>query len=140
MTLPWPLVWNFEGPHLESSEDILSRLLDATDAATKPKKSWRLRCSDCRHEITSIDAKSSALGAHEHRCTNPHGITYHIGCFSEAPGCVEIGDTTEDFSWFPGYRWRIALCANCQTHLGWGFRARSGDRFFGLILDRLIGA
>jgi len=78
-------------------------------------------------------------GAHEHRCTNPHNITYHIGCFREATGCAVSGEATTEYTWFPGYAWRIALCANCHAHLGWRFQSRD-DYFHGLIMARLTSA
>jgi hypothetical protein len=108
-------------------------------AETKPKKEKRLFCAACRHPVTHQDERIPVQGAHEHRCTNPHGITYHIGCFREAPGCTAIGEATMEFTWFPGYAWRIALCANCHAHLGWHFQSQD-DYFHGLIVDRLTSA
>jgi hypothetical protein len=78
-------------------------------------------------------------GGHEHRFTNPHGVTYHIGCYREAAGCSIVGESTMKFTWFPGYAWRVALCANCRTHLGWRFESPGGG-FHGLILNRLISS
>jgi hypothetical protein len=43
-----------------------------------------------------------------------------------------------EFTWFPGYGWRLALCAKCNTHLGWEFRGRDEHGFLGLILSALI--
>ena len=105
----------------------------------KPEKENRLFCAACRHLITHQDERVPIQGGHEHRFTNPHGITYHIGCYREATGCAVVGESTAEFTWFPGYAWRIALCANCQTHLGWRFEA-PGDSFHGLILNRLISS
>ncbi|HEU5338777.1 MAG TPA: cereblon family protein [Sulfuricaulis sp.] len=101
-----------------------------------PKKEKRLFCAACRHPITHQDERIPVQGGHEHRFTNPHGITYHIGCYREAAGCSVVGESTAEFTWFPGYAWRIALCANCQTHLGWRFQT-AGEYFHGLILNRL---
>lgn len=108
-------------------------------ATAKPKKEKRLFCAACRHPITHQDERIPVQSAHEHRCTNPHGTTYHIGCFHEAPGCAALGEATMEYTWFPGYAWRIALCANCRAHLGWRFQ--SGDGYFhGLIMARLTSA
>ena len=101
-----------------------------------PKEEKRLFCAACRHSITHQDERIPVQGGHEHRFTNPHGITYQIGCYREAAGCSVVGESTAEFTWFPGYAWRIALCANCQTHLGWRFQ-KSGEYFHGLILNRL---
>lgn len=105
-------------------------------AATRSKKEKRLFCAACRHPVTHQDQRIPVQGAHEHRCTNPHGITYHIGCFHEAAGCATIGEATLENTWFPGYAWRIALCANCRVHLGWRFQSPD-DYFHGLIVARL---
>jgi hypothetical protein len=108
-------------------------------ATAKPKKEKRLFCAACRHPVTHQDERIPVQGAHEHRCTNPHGITYHIGCFHEAAGCTAIGEATTEYTWFPGYAWRIALCANCRAHLGWRFQSQDGY-FHGLIVARLTSA
>ena len=105
-------------------------------ATTKPKKEKRLFCAACRHPVTHQDERIPVQGGHEHRFTNPHGITYHIGCFHEAAGCTAIGGATMEYTWFPGYAWRIVLCANCRTHLGWRFQS-DADYFHGLIVNRL---
>ena len=75
-------------------------------------------------------------GAHEHTFVNPAGVVHHVGCFVAAPGCVHVGTTEEAFSWFPGWTWQIAVCAQCRTHLGWMFRC-AGEQFHGLILAAL---
>lgn len=107
-----------------------------TRANIKPKKEKRLFCAACRHFITHQDERIPVQGEHEHRFTNPHGIAFHIGCFREAGGCSAIGAATTEYTWFPGYAWRIALCANCRAHLGWRFQSED-DYFHGLIVDRL---
>ncbi|HEY5683541.1 MAG TPA: cereblon family protein [Sulfuricaulis sp.] len=101
-----------------------------------PKKERRLFCAVCRHLVTHQDERIPVQGGHEHHFTNPHGITYHIGCYREATGCSVVGESTAEFTWFPGYAWRIALCANCHTHLGWHFQT-AGEYFHGLIVNRL---
>jgi hypothetical protein len=108
-------------------------------ANIKPKKEKRLFCAACRHPVTHQDERIPMRGAHEHRCTNPHGITYYIGCFREASGCAPIGVATTEYTWFPGYAWYIVLCVNCRSHLGWRFQAE-GEYFHGLIVNRLVSA
>jgi len=76
-------------------------------------------------------------GSHEHQCVNPHGLSFHIGCFGWVTGCRVVGAPSAEWSWFPPCRWQIELCGGCREHLGWLFR--SADReFHGLILDRLV--
>lgn len=103
---------------------------------TRAKKERRLYCAACLHSITTQDERISVNGAHEHTFTNPLGIVYHVGCFQQAMGCGSAGGATSEHSWFPGYQWKVALCLNCQVHLGWLFVA-STDRFHALIVQRL---
>ena len=95
-----------------------------------------LRCADCQYPITRKTDRIEINEKHQHVFANPHGYIYQIGCFIQAPGCVIIGEETSHFSWFPGYTWRIALCGQCLTLLGWTFRSTE-SLFFGLILDKL---
>lgn len=97
----------------------------------------RLCCIRCGDPITDASARVERCGIHEHSQVNPHGFIWHFGCFARAPGCLALGPPTDHFSWFAGYRWQIAHCSGCDLHLGWRFEA-DGDRFWGLVLDRLI--
>ncbi len=122
----------FFDPHAEPKREkqVKSRV------AEKPKKEKRLFCAACHYTVTRQEERISIQGGHEHTCTNPHGFVFHIGCFRNASGCTPVGGETTDHSWFSGYGWRIALCANCQAHLGWTFRSPT-DSFHGLIINRL---
>jgi len=93
-------------------------------------------CRNCGHAITSGAQQIEIAGSHRHTFFNPVGIVYELGCFARAPGCSLAGEASDEFSWFPGYVWQIALCARCTTHLGWQFQG-SGRSFYGLILSRL---
>jgi hypothetical protein len=126
------LPWCFFDP----TEPEQRRLQTRRQRSALPKQERRLFCGTCRHAITTVDARLSVNGAHQHRCTNPHGLTFDIGCFRDAPGCTVTGQPTAEHTWFPGYRWDIALCAQCHTHLGWRFESPA-DGFYGLILARL---
>jgi hypothetical protein len=95
-------------------------------------------CAQCRHSITSPRERIDVHGLHRHTFFNPYGIIFEIGCFRVAPGCRYAGAATEEFSWFPGYHWKIAVCNACGSHLGWLYSAPDKDGFHGLILDTLI--
>lgn len=97
----------------------------------------RIYCAQCRAPVTHRRARTSIGGSHEHVFRNPHGLEFHIGCFGTARGCAASGPATDEWTWFPGYSWQFAMCAACGIHLGWRYRSRSGDSFFGLILARL---
>jgi hypothetical protein len=94
-----------------------------------------IRCAACLAAVTHESARVSVHGAHEHRRVNPSGVDFHVGCFSEAPGCAGEGTPTRFWTWFPGYAWRVALCRGCGAHLGWEFFGEGS--FWGLVLTRL---
>ncbi|MEJ2658432.1 MAG: cereblon family protein [Desulfobacterales bacterium] len=97
-----------------------------------------IRCRQCRNIIASPDDRITVQGAHRHTFANPHGIVFEIGCFKAVKGCGHVGLPSDEFSWFSGYSWRVAICFMCLTHLGWVFTAYGKESFHGLILDRLI--
>lgn len=97
-----------------------------------------IRCRQCRNILASPDDRISVQGSHQHTFANPHGIVFEIGCFTAVKGCGHIGPPSDEFTWFAGYSWRVAVCLVCLTHLGWFFSSSGKESFHGLILDRLI--
>lgn len=95
-----------------------------------------LVCATCGFPITGEDDRMEVGGSHTHGFTNPHGLYFEIGCFASAPGCAFSSDSSAEFSWFAGYRWRLATCRSCGTHMGWLFESKTGS-FAGLILAAL---
>ena len=75
-------------------------------------------------------------GKQRHTFANPGGEVFYIGCFANAWHLIAVGDPTDQFTWFPGYSWQVAVCGRCGLHLGWQYLGEK--RFFGLIMDRLI--
>ncbi len=110
-------------------------LLRKSDDTALPQR--RLFCARCRHSITAPDQRIAMNGSQEHDFVNPLGLRFRITCFRQAPGCAVSGPDTTEHTWFAGYAWSIASCSRCNTHLGWLF-ASTHDRFYGLIVDRLI--
>jgi hypothetical protein len=94
-------------------------------------------CAACTTRVADEDAAIEVAGAHRHRFVNPAGVEFEIGCFAGA-GCRVDGAPTLEHTWFAGFAWSYALCANCRTHLGWCYES-DATRFFGLILARLVG-
>lgn len=90
----------------------------------------------CGEPITSRAHQTTVAGSHVHHRTNPAGVTFEFGCFSAAPGVAVVGPATDEHSWFAGCVWSFALCGGCTEHLGWLFEG--AERFYGLILDRLV--
>jgi hypothetical protein len=109
-------------------------------ADLSPDEEVYLLCRDCLHPVTRPADRISVQGRHAHTFANPHGLVFEIGCFQSAPGCGAVGPASGEFTWFPGHRWRVGLCAACLVHLGWVFLPEAGVGFFGLILDRLVEA
>lgn len=106
------------------------------DVDEKPEKA--ILCGKCNHTVTSERQRIEVDGAHRHRFMNPHGFLFDIGCFGEASGCLVIGEPSTEFSWFPGFAWRYAVCSACHEHLGWTFEGPGETRFHGLVLNRLV--
>lgn len=96
-----------------------------------------IRCRQCLKIITSPSDRTTMQGSHRHTFANPQGCVFQIGCFRAAGGCGHAGKATDEFTWFPGFKWQIALCAGCLIHLGWHYVSPGGESFHGLILDRL---
>jgi hypothetical protein len=96
-----------------------------------------LACAGCGQPVTTRAARIEVAGAHEHTFANPAGFSYRIGCFSEATGCIPVGEPSTYWSWFPPHSWQVEQCATCREHLGWLFRAEAGG-FHGFILDHLV--
>lgn len=94
-------------------------------------------CGSCGAPVTDLDAATAVAGNHAHTFFNPAGYRFEIGCFTRAPGCVNLGIPTDEFSWFPGYRWSFSACGGCGNHLGWRFSSDDGGLFWGLILKEL---
>ncbi|MDZ7750689.1 MAG: cereblon family protein [Gammaproteobacteria bacterium] len=99
-----------------------------------------LLCALCRHPVTHPRERIVRAGAHEHGRMNPAGFSFHLACFAAAPGAMVVGPATLEHTWFAGHGWRIALCGGCGEQLGWRFEAPDGDRFYGLIVGRLVAA
>lgn len=116
----------FDDPQLDR------QVADQTQQLARPV----LLCDRCRAEITTPEDRIEQHGGHIHVCTNPAGVTFRIGCFKQADGCSEVGASSSEHTWFPGYRWRVAVCGRCAQHLGWLFEG-DGERFYGLILAHL---
>ncbi len=94
-------------------------------------------CANCGNTITHPQSIITVDGHHTYSFTNPAGITYEIGCFSSADGCIVHDEPTLDHTWFEGFSWSFCICSSCLTHLGWFYQS-GNENFFGLILDRLI--
>ena len=109
---------------------------DRTDDETKEEKKRVFICSYCSHVITTPEDIAEISGSHTHVFKNPGGYIYEIGCFRYAEGCINIGEPTGEFTWFPGFNWTYAICGSCHNHMGWYFGSNESG-FYGLVIDYL---
>ncbi|ARU57903.1 MAG: cereblon family protein [Pseudomonadales bacterium] len=109
-----------------------------TNAAESEKREPAVRCAHCNATITSEKYKTLIDGEFAHFQCNPTGNSFYFGCYSKAEGCQIIGQPSTEFSWFTGFAWRIALCNQCKSHLGWYFQQTATESFYGLILSQII--
>jgi len=96
-----------------------------------------LRCAFCNEPVTEATAAIEVAGLHRHMFTNPAGISYEIALYRNA-ACIAQGVATDEYTWFSGYRWQVALCQHCKSHLGWRYVRSGEDHFYGLICMHLI--
>lgn len=125
-------------PAEENKNTTPIRSVAVKDQADEPDAESFILCRQCRQIITRPAERIHVNGGHRHTFANPVGLVFEIGCFRSAMGCAQAGSASDEFTWFAGYSWRLALCTGCLNHLGWSFNSRSGDLFFGLILDHLV--
>jgi hypothetical protein len=116
------------------AHDTLTR----EEGGVRPKEGKHpILCRRCGQEITQAEYAVTINGRHEHTFTNPAGVTYQIGCFSAAGGCVVFGPPVFEYTWFPGFAWAVGLCSNCYLHMGWLYQSPETN-FFGLITTNLV--
>lgn len=96
-------------------------------------------CARCGAFMTRARLGIRMNGEHEHVVFNPAGLVFRIVCFSDAPGAVAVGNASDQFTWFKGFTWRLALCKGCGTHMGWMYEGTGAPAvFFGLIRTMLV--
>ncbi len=94
-------------------------------------------CAKCGHLLTRM-RWAVDIGGHERVFINPAGRVFRVACFKEAPGAEDVGEPTDEHTWFPDYEWNFALCRGCGEHLGWRFAGNAPPAvFFGLIKTAL---
>ena len=105
-------------------EDILTEQVAAMKEAT------------FQYELEMLAASTRCYSA-----TNEHQNRFDVARFkASATNITLTTDTSDKHSWFPGYRWSIASCSECDQHLGWGFHEStdsSATHFFGLVVTSL---
>lgn len=95
-------------------------------------------CRQCQTRITHPSHAIEIQAAHHHVFTNPEGVSFEIGLYDQAE-CLAISPAVLEHTWFAGYAWRVIVCPECTTHLGWSYSKHDSPDFYGLILDKLMG-
>ncbi|NSW86152.1 MAG: hypothetical protein HPY84_07505 [Syntrophobacteraceae bacterium] len=99
------------------------------------------RCLTCHSAVTYSDRLLDIGGINRHVFTNPSGIRCDLHTFYSCPGATCHGGATEAYTWFAGYRWRLAFCTRCGEHLGWHYEAVSDisrpEEFWGILTVHL---
>mmetsp|Transcript_34323 Transcript_34323/g.50250 ORF Transcript_34323/g.50250 Transcript_34323/m.50250 type:complete len:114 (+) Transcript_34323:56-397(+) len=91
----------------------------------------------CHHEQLFHMSSEGPVSAF----VNPGGVVHETATFYRATNLRLVGVMSEEYSWFPGYAWTIAVCTHCQEHIGWRFSSVKADtvpkHFWGLSRDAL---
>ena len=129
---------NLRSPNNKPTDTRLKPIIEKDPKEQDTNSGQYLLCRHCLNKISSPAECIEVQGSHKHTFANPQGIIYEIGCFKNASGCGYSGVPTDEYTWFRGFRWRVALCGLCLTHVGWLFMSTASSRFNGLILNRLV--
>ncbi|CAM0954499.1 unnamed protein product [Alopecurus aequalis] len=117
------------GSQLPVSEPLRQKLLEIDGISYRLRREIQLlnacdviKCRYCKSEIakrSDVVAMSSdgPLGTY----VNPHGFVHATITVNNATGLALEGAPSKVHSWFPGYAWTIASCAECDSNIGWLF-------------------
>uniref|UniRef100_A0A453FF43 CULT domain-containing protein n=1 Tax=Aegilops tauschii subsp. strangulata TaxID=200361 RepID=A0A453FF43_AEGTS len=121
------------GSKLPVSASMRQELLDVDGISYRLQREIQLlkafnlvRCRNClaliaRRSDMVIPSSVDQCGAHVMPLLYKGAqevITVH-----NTSGLALHGNPSDAHSWFPGYTWTIALCAACESNIGWLFRA-----------------
>ncbi len=126
---------NGGGQDVIDQEQLDPKFRELIDDEARPREGF-LFCAACSHIIGHAQDRIEVNGSFQHTYTNPYGYVHCFGCHRDAHGCAISGHSHSAESWFQGFRWRLANCGACGTHMGWLFE-KPGEYFFGLILARI---
>jgi cereblon len=100
-------------------------------------KSTSFACANCKSVICSKeDVFPMSCTGPQNSFVNSNGYVHDTLTVRTANGLIQEQDWSEEYSWFPGYLWRIACCHYCSGHIGWCYKSKTPNtkprRFFGL--------
>ena len=122
--------------HAESSDES-----EESRSNEEAESNRVILCRVCESEVSSHDQiiVMSTTGASQ-AFANPSGLLREVLTLAHAWNLEIDPQSTTDFTWYPGYAWRICYCAQCHSHLGWQYEAvesREPNRFYGLLLKAI---
>ncbi|RLM93822.1 uncharacterized protein C2845_PM08G25200 [Panicum miliaceum] len=79
-----------------------------------------IRCRNC---LTSIARRSDMVMISSVDAIGSYSSVKEMITVHSVTSLALRGDPSKVHSWFPGYTWTIALCAACESNIGWLFRA-----------------
>ncbi len=120
-----PKQQNIAVPEIEPVTDVKT-VLKADD--------WL--CVVCHKKITSDKDRFEYENQSEFQFTNPAGYYFDIVTFTDAEGCIVLGEPTMEFTWFKDHAWSYAICSRCNNHIGWKYTGKYS--FYGLIKSRMV--
>jgi len=96
-----------------------------------------LACMRCKAVITDkAELFSLSQKGPMSAYVNPGGHVHETVTFYKAKNLSLQGQSTTEYSWFPGYAWTVATCKSCHAHMGWKFnadkRGLQPSKFWGL--------
>ncbi|XP_015693357.1 protein cereblon-like [Oryza brachyantha] len=119
------------GSKLPVSESVRQKVLEIDGISYRLQREIQLlkafnliKCRCCKSLIAKrsdmvVMSTDGPLGAY----VNPYGFVHETITVSRATGLALDGNPSTVHSWFPGYSWTIASCADCESNIGWLFKA-----------------
>jgi len=94
-------------------------------------------CSSCKNIICyKKDVFPMSRSGPQCSFVNAGGFVHDTLTVQRAQGLIQEVGWSREFSWFPGYAWRMAHCDICNRHIGWCYKRIEAEtkpkRFFGL--------
>ena len=116
-------------------------LTDPEELSTTKENSESYLCIVCGALITEEKYLIGISGNTPfHVFTNPYGLVFNIMTVAHAEMLIPVSQEETEYTWFPGYSWRIEVCSVCREHLGWYYHSgrNKPSQFYGLIRDKLV--
>ncbi|XP_059611561.1 protein cereblon [Phlebotomus argentipes] len=113
--------------------------------AEKLNDPYYYHCIECQQKVAKFSEvfAMSKDGVQASYC-NPGGFIHDtVTLFGvELNAVIVERSKSTQFSWFPGYAWKITVCGRCHRHLGWQFVAEKKNlrphSFFGLTQRSIV--